>query len=439
MLLVLLAAATGVALTMPGVSLLHAGGIGVQPLLPLLAAVIAMGVIARGGVPIGALGWLMMVGTALALSALTSVDPGASLLYFAFQVTTAALAALGFGYLLAERSLRVAFLNGYIFGALLSAAASVLQFTTSTFLGFAFRLANNQNFELIAPWGRGMAFTAEASLLATVMMPALLAVYLERQREDSAILPLFRSLPALLLLLAGYVASKSSTIIFLLPALLLAETLMQRDLFGALKKYARHLVFFVLLAAVFFPLYQSRLAATDAQFSSAGRLEKMLAGFSIAGDHPVLGAGPGMVSDPAFFDPYVNHIVDWSWKAFDMPDKGIDSAVIRTLAESGGFGLLATYYPVLLLFAAAAAMARRPDLRPFLPIAICLLFSQSLVSGYRDLTIFYLPLVIGAVGAFLCRQAEAASNPAPQSARTTIRVDDPSPADRRLSHQGIPP
>ena len=93
MLLVLLAAATGVALTMPGVSLLHAGGIGVQPLLPLLAAVIAMGVIARGGVPIGALGWLMMVGTALALSALTSVDPGASLLYFAFQVTTAALAS----------------------------------------------------------------------------------------------------------------------------------------------------------------------------------------------------------------------------------------------------------------------------------------------------------------------------------------------------------
>lgn len=428
MLLILLAAATGVALTMPGISLLHAGGIGIQPLLPLLAAVIAAGLIARGGIPIGALGWLMTMGTALALSALVSVDPGASLLYFVFQLMTAALAALGFGYLLAERSLRVAFLNGYIFGALLSAAASVLQFVTSSFLGFAFRLANNQNFELLAPWGRGMAFTAEASLLATVMMPALLAVYLERQRQDSVILPVFRTLPALLLLLAGYVASKSSTIVFLLPALLLAETLMQRDLFGAIRKYARHFVFFILLAAAFYPLYQSRLAATDAQFSSAGRLEKIMAGLSIAGEHPVFGAGPGMVSDPVFFDPYVNHIVDWSWKDFDVPDKGIDSAVVRTLAESGSFGLLATYYPVLLLFLAAAAMARRPDVRPFLPIAVCLLFSQALVSGYRDLTIFYLPLVIGAVGAFVCRQSEAAAVP--------FQTDDPLPADRRLSREG---
>ncbi|WP_119169280.1 hypothetical protein [Algihabitans albus] len=428
MLLILLAAATGVALTMPGISLLNAGGIGIQPLLPLLGAVIAAGVIARGGIPIGALGWLMMIGIALALSSLASVDPGASLLYFTFQLVTAALAALGFGYLLSERSLRVAFLNGYIFGALVSAAASVLQFATSTFLGFAFRLANNQNFELLAPWGRGMAFTAEASLLATVMMPALLAVYLERQREDSVILPIFRTLPAMLLLLAGYVASKSSTIVFLLPALLLAETLMQRDLFGALRKYARHLVFFLLLAAAFFPIYQSRLAATDAQFSSAGRLEKMVAGIAIAGDHPVFGAGPGMVSDPIFFDPYVNHIVDWSWKDFDVPDKGIDSAVIRTLAESGGFGLLATYYPVLLLFLAAAAMARRPDIRPFLPIAICLLFSQSLVSGYRDLTIFYLPLVIGAVGAFICR--------GPVAAPVQPKPAHLLPVDRRLSREG---
>jgi hypothetical protein len=408
-----LAAITGIALTMPGVSLLTAGGVGLQPLLPLLAAVVALGLLERRRVPAAVLIWMLLVGLGLALAGVFSRDPGDSLAYFVFQFATTVLAALGFGLLLADAGLRRAFLNGYIFGALVSAAISILQFVSSSFFGFAFRLANNENFKLIAPWGRGMAFTAEASLLATVLMPALLAVYLERTRDDSVILPRFRSLPALLLLLAGYLACKSSTIVILVPALLLAETLMRRDLLGALRKYAKHLVFGAALAAVFVPLYESRLEQTDAQFSSIGRAEKILAGLSIGLDYPLFGAGLGRVSDPLFFDPYVEHLADWSWQEFDVPEKGIDSTVVRTLAESGAVGLVTAYYPVLLLLFAAAAAARHADLRPFVPIAVCLLFSQTLVSGYRDLTIFYLPLVIGVLVPLFAAASEPARRRVP--------------------------
>jgi hypothetical protein len=393
MLILVLAAAVGFSLHLPGIALASLGGIALQPVLILSAMYVAIAVIGQRRIPLGIVGWIMINVAALAICTVMAVDAGHPMNYLAIHIAYLLVFALAFGMILTDPLHRHLFLHAYIAGALVGSAVALAQFASSTFLGIKFLVTNNENFFLIAPPGRGVGFTPEASILATLLLPGFVILYAEIREKRSFLNRRFRTLPVLGFLGAGLLATKSSSIM-LLPVIILAyEIVISRSILVFIGRNLKNAIIFGLLALAFIPLYQTRLATDDAQYSSLYRLEKMEVGLRIYQDYPVAGAGLGRVSDTIFFERYLDPTVDWDWLG-EHTWKGVDSWVIRTMAETGTLGLLALYLPLLIFFPSYWRLSKYPEFRPLLVMTLSFVFCQALVSGYRDLPFFYLPMTI---------------------------------------------
>ncbi len=391
----LLAAAIGFFSLMPGVAVATLGGVGVQPVVVALLVYVGLLPVLNVRLPTQPLIWALLVLLAYAASTLFSVFPQISLPFSSLQGLYLALGALGFTAILSVTAHRQKFVQGYIVGALLSSAVSFGQMSYATAFGGAMSFANNTNFSIVQIYDRGAAFTPESSALAALLIPAILCCWFERQAGNGLLLPWQRSRTALTILALGLLSTKSSSIFYFPILLLIVSAFQSRSAAEFLKCSARLLIPVALAALLFVPLYGSRLVNSDANFSSEWRLTKILAGFQVFATHPIVGAGTGLVSDSDFFEPYIDIPPELQWNT--DPRKGVDSTAVRILAETGLIGFAVTYYPLVRFFGSARRLAKSPAFRAIVCLSFGLLFSQLLISGYRDQIIFLLPPIAFAV------------------------------------------
>lgn len=386
-----LAGCVGFSCLLPGLSIISLGGVGVQPLVVVLLAYACILPLLKIKLPLHAVIWVLLTLLSYVIATLFSVSPQTSITFSVLQGLSITLGGVGFAAILTATDHRQEFIRGYLVASLLSSVVAVLQLAYWMAFGAVLLLANNENFAIVQPQGRGNAFTPELSALAGLLIPAILCCWFER-REGSGLLPPWqRSGWALALLIIGLLSTKSSSLI-VFPILLILTSLFQRK---SWPKFVRGVASIFLVAALggmlFLPLYTTRLVNDDATLSGAWRVTKILAGIHIFETYPFTGAGIGLVSDPLFFAPYMQVPPELEWDPEER--KGVDSTAIRVLAESGIVGFALGYYPIILFFRQARALSRWSGFRAIGAMSIGLLFSQFFISGYRDQLVFILPMV----------------------------------------------
>lgn len=386
-----LAGLIGAGCLLPGLAIVTVGDIGVQPIIPLLAIYLCLVAMLRLRVPLQPLLWVTLVLTAYAASTALSTSPSNSALYAGFQGAYLLLGGIAFAAIGGTPHHRRAFVQGYMLGALVSSLVAVAQAAYSIATGNTITLANNGNFSIVQAYGRGAAFTPESSVLAALLISALLCWWLERQSEIGLLARWQRSWLALAVLALGLLATKSSSL-FYLPALVAVVSALQSP---NIRIFVKGMVGIAILTSaaggIFLHFYSTRLADDDALGSEAWRATKIRAGIAIFEDYPVFGAGIGRVSDPVFFAPYMDIPPDLRWN--DEPRKGVDSTVVRTLAESGAIGFVATFYPIVVFFRRGRMLFRSPAFAGIGGLSYGLFFAQTFITGYRDQVAMLLPMV----------------------------------------------
>lgn len=409
----LLAGSVGFFSVTPGLAIAHLGGVGVQPIVPSLLAYIALLPISRTPLPTQTTIWILLSLVAAALATITSLSPAVSAKYLLLQGLYVVTAGVAFAGLVGNPRHRRAFLTGYLAAAMISSVAAIVQATYTIAGGEPIGLANNANFLLVAPPGRGAAFTPEPSVLAALLIPALLVSWFEIRAPDSALAGCMRGRAIFLLILLGLLATRSSSMIALPFLLIIAEIFHGRSWPERGRAIVRVGVLVAVVAVAFAMLYGARLENAQAQNSGEWRLAKIAAGLKVFAAHPLLGVGIGIISDADFFEGYIDIPDALAWST--EPRKGVDSAIVRALAETGIVGFALTYYPLAAFFSRARELARSPPFRALGMLSIGLLLSQLILSGYRDLPIFLLPL------------AAFAARGGPRPAAERRRVDDAPP------------
>src|SRR6185312_3340255 len=118
-----------------------------------------------------------------AASVAFSTAPSSSELYASLQGSYLLLGGISFTAICCTARHRAAFVKGYMTAALFSSLVAFVQAVYSTATGNSITLANNSNFSIVDAYGRGAAFTPEPSVLATLLIPAFLCWWCERQSE----------------------------------------------------------------------------------------------------------------------------------------------------------------------------------------------------------------------------------------------------------------
>ncbi len=431
----LLVAAIGFSCLTPGIAIPTLGTrtLGLQAIMPLVAFYCIAFPLSQLRIHLRATEWaLANVGGMLLsyLIALISERGHDELKYLVFQSLLYLGTAVGFGAILVVPKHRRIFLESYLTAALISSGVGIFQAVLSEATGFFLKLANNENFALTQQIGRAAAFTPEASVLATLLLPAFVCVWCEQNKPDSILRPLLRSRLALTLLLGGLLATRSSMLL-LAPLLLLAVTLFfARDWNAFAASSARTLAVLAVAGTIFLPIYETRLKGSDAEYSGAWRALKIETGLKIFVEHPLFGTGPGYASDIASFSRYLEipRNLNWTVVQLSAQKKGIDSTPVRFLAEGGLLGFFLAYYPVLVFWRRARAAAGTDEWRPFFSLALALLFTQTAAVGYRDIATYLLPSILFAVAHTI--RLERGANLA-LSGRLSLPLDR-STATRRL-------
>lgn len=387
----LVAGLIGTACLLPGLSIATLGDVGIQPIVVLVPVYLLLVAMLRLRLPLHPLLWMMFVLGTYVVSTGFSTSPSSSGHYVALQGGYLVLGGIAFTAICTIAQHRAAFVKGYMAGALVSSFVAFAQMAYSTATGNAITLANNSNFSIVQAYGRGAAFTPEASMLATLLIPALLCWWCERQAGGGLLGRWQGGWLALCVLALGLVATKSSSLLYL-PALIVVVSLLQS---ANLRAFAKSMGGILLLSAaaggIFLHFYSSRLNGDDAAGSELWRTTKILAGISIFEAYPLTGAGIGRVSDVDFFAPYMDDPPDLRWN--DEPRKGVDSTAIRVLAESGLIGFAAMYYPILVYFRRARRLFQSSAFSGIAGLSYGLLFAQTFISGYRDQLVLLLPMV----------------------------------------------
>lgn len=394
----MIAALVGFACLMPGVSVATIGGLGLQPVLPLLVLHWIFSPPLALKIPVQPMLWAFLnIVAVCAAAALSSAVASVGFAILHGVLFTAA--GLGLGTLLAVPADRRAFLDGYLASALVSSVLGIAQAVVTQIIGVPLLLVNSANFALESGIGRAAAFTPEASVLAGLLLPALCCVWFERGSPSSVVSPPFRSLGALLLIGAGLLATRSSSLLVAPAALAAAAFFLEPSWRKFVGTMGRLLMIVGVAGLAFLPLYQGRVGDNDeAGWSRAWRGLKMETGLRIFTEEPLLGAGPGYVSDVSRFSRRLRIPPQMAWMSKE-PQKGIDSTPVRILAETGLVGFLLTYYPLLAFWQKARALARRADFRPLYSMCPPLLLAQVVALGYRDLIMLLLPCVVFALAA----------------------------------------
>jgi hypothetical protein len=391
----LLAGLVGASCLLPGLAVATVGDIAVQPIVPLLAIYVVAVALLRLRLPLQPLLWMTLVLVAYVISTAASTSPAGSAPYAVLQGSYLLLGGIAFTAICGTPHHRRAFVRGYMASALLSSLVGFAQAAYSIASGSAITLANNSNFSIVEAYGRGAAFTPEPSALAALLIPALLCWWLERQAGNGLLAGWQRGWLALSVLTIGLLATKSSSLLYV-PALIAVVSALQSVSFRAFAKgISGILILTIAVGGVFLHFYSSRLENNDALGSEAWRQTKVRAGFTIFEAYPITGAGIGRVSDVDFFAPYMDIPPDLRWNT--EPRKGIDSTAVRTLAELGLIGFIATYYPILVFFRRARTLFQSAAFNGVAGLSYGLLFTQTFITGYRDQIVLLLPMVAFAI------------------------------------------
>ena len=271
----LLVVAIGFSCLTPGVAIASFGTVGLQPIMPLLALYCIFVPLSLLRLPMRTLQWAMANVAGLLLSYFIALVFGRGDhedLYLILQSVLYLGAAAGFGTILVTPAHRRMFVESYVAAALISSGIGIIQAILSQTLGIILHVTNNANFSLIQDAaGRAAAFAPEASVLATLLLPAFVCVWLEHEKPDSLLRPLLRSRSAQALLLAGLIATRSSTLLLLPVLLLLTEAFCSRNWKEFVAFARRSLAALAVAGALFLPVYTLRLQTTDARASGEFR------------------------------------------------------------------------------------------------------------------------------------------------------------------------
>jgi len=408
----LVAGLIGASSLLPGVSIVSIGDVGVQPIILLLPIYLLVVALLRLPLPTQPLLWIVLVLGSFFASVAFSTAPASSELYLVLQGGYLILGGITFAAICGTPSHRAGFIKGYMTGALISSFVAFFQAVYSIGTGNTITLANNSNFSIVGAYGRGAAFTPEPSVLATLLIPAFLCWWCERQSEGGLLGRWQRGWVALFILALGLLATKSSSLLYLPALIVIVSTLQSANVRAFAKSIGGILLLSVAAGGIFLQFYSSRLENNDATASEAWRTTKIHAGIAIFETYPVAGAGLGRVSDVNFFAPFMDIPPDLRWN--DEPRKGVDSTAIRVLAESGLIGFAAMYYPILFFFRRARTLFQSAAFSGFGGLSYGLLFAQIFISGYRDQLLLLLPMIAfataGNVLGFAYRSGERRHN-----------------------------
>jgi len=408
----LVAGLIGASSLLPGVSIVSIGDVGVQPIILLLPIYLLVVALLRLPLPTQPLLWIVLVLGSFFASVAFSTAPASSELYLVLQGGYLILGGITFAAICGTPSHRAGFIKGYMTGAPIPSFVAFFQAVYSIGTGNTITLANNSNFSIVGAYGRGAAFTPEPSVLATLLIPAFLCWWCERQSEGGLLGRWQRGWLALFILALGLLATKSSSLLYLPALIVIVSTLQSANVRAFAKSIGGILLLSVAAGGIFLQFYSSRLENNDATASEAWRTTKIHAGIAIFETYPVAGAGLGRVSDVNFFAPFMDIPPDLRWN--DEPRKGVDSTAIRVLAESGLIGFAAMYYPILFFFRRARTLFQSAAFSGFGGLSYGLLFAQIFISGYRDQLLLLLPMIAfataGNVLGFAYRSGERRHN-----------------------------
>ena len=380
----------GFSLPLLGLSLGHVGRMGVQPVL--LAAVAYLGLALQAGrlhLPGAPWAWAAAFCLSSGVAVFGPLAPADAPAYFAAAAATLLLYTAAFASIAVSPSGRRACLRGLVACAALSAAVGLLQVAASLVTGTALSLADNAGFTLSVQPYRASGFAPEASLLVPHLTLALLVLLSRRLAADLGVSSRMR-IALLGLLAAGLLATRSSSLIWIAPALLAygAGLWLRGDLGRG--EAAGLLAAFVAAGVVFGFTYAARLDAADAGASAAIRAAKIQAALGVFARRPWLGAGLGAASDPQVIRP---NLPGWFADAAPEPalHAGVDSWAVRIALEQGLAGLC--LYALPLAVAVKGAVSRDPRRGATAGSLLVTSLAFWLAVGYRDVPLGILTVV----------------------------------------------
>lgn len=378
----------GAAILCPGLALFTVGGVSLQPFYAISALIVAQAVVAKPQALL--ISGVYILGAVAAMLASVAFGFIGSTKIAMFSGAALAIAFAGLFAVVVDDRARSVFMKSIVFSAAVSGLIAVGQALFSSLTGVRILLTNNQNFSLIAPLGRGSAFTPEPSVLGAMLAFGLAIAVLPEAEFLSIKTSKAKRTIAAVLLLAGLVATRSTATLAFLALVAILALYTARDRRAALKMVLQLSLVAAISLPAFWVLYSERLERSDATRSSIYRYEKMLTGINIWKQHPLTGAGLGAVSDASFFGASSSYSSGFRFeKTRTVIRRGVDSEFIRILAEEGVVGILAHYWPIIAALFSIPFLGRKVALSMFV-CAIPLLWSLTM-SGYRDVPFGMLP------------------------------------------------
>lgn len=381
----------GAAVLCPGLSLFSVGGVSLQPFYAVSALIFVQAIVARPQVLF--IGGVYIFGAIAAMLSSVAFGFTGSTKIVAFSGAALAVAFTALLAVLFDGRARSIFMKSIVVSAAISSVVAVGQAVFSSLTGARILLTNNQNFSLIAPLGRGSAFTPEPSVLGAMLAFGLAILVLPEDEFLGVRISRGKRIIVAVLLLAGLVATRSTATVLFLAVVAILALYTARNRRAALKMVLQLSLVAAVSLPVFWALYSERLERADATRSSIYRYEKMLTGINIWKQYPLTGAGLGAVSDASFFGASSSYSSGFRFeKTRTVIRRGVDSETIRILAEEGVFGILAHYWPLIGAICAMAMYGRRVSVS-MLACAVPLFWSMTM-SGYRDVPFGMLPIAI---------------------------------------------
>jgi hypothetical protein len=281
------------------------------------------------------------------ISTVWSINPSRSLLFLSYYLLCILPGILFFYFIASNGLLFARFVSGFIFGAIASCIVGFFQIALGMHM---VRLVNNKNFSLIHGLRKASGFTPEASIFAGLLIIAIMIILVLLTEEDVRLycgkfkIATYLTKRSwigltLLILLSGLFCTLSSSVIFILPFVVLFGYML-------LNKYQRMrtiltAVFLLMLIVITFAtIVWSSRSLEDSYGSIVLRFASMVAAVKIAAANWLHGVGLGMLK---FMIGELIHqnIHAWNvgpdlnlWVDSNQKD-GVDSFVLHLIAEQG--------------------------------------------------------------------------------------------------------
>ncbi|WP_170760010.1 O-antigen ligase family protein [Ruegeria lacuscaerulensis] len=276
---------------------------------------------------------------------------------------------------------RMAFVKSFAFGGAVSCVLFLAQIVVGADL-LDFR--NNTNFSLPPQHGRGFALFPEVSTFATHVI-YLLAVLIVAWRSGviRKFFPYGRTVSLIIIALICLALSKSSSVLVILPAVLLLAYLKGRRLtYKGLLGVLLACGILVIALQLYYSEFYLQRAEGSAMRSIGLRLVTMKTGLSVIENGEIFGVGLGN-NEAVTYRSYevARHM---GFPLILLP-KGINSFVVARIFEEGWMAILFFGMAAIYLLGAIRSKCEDPWLRCLVALAFASFLVSLLVTGYRGI------------------------------------------------------